>query len=262
LSWSRSAFPSLSEFEVLRKDFEVRLGEFDDAQSEWELVADDKEADDDFEDTAAYRDNVLKGLSGALIRQQELQTPPATPRTLDSCGSSTGSHHGGSKLPKLKLPKFQGDVMEFQSFWDQFCALVHDDQDIPEVMKFTYLKQNLGGEAQSCLQGLAVTADNYQVAARLLQERFGRKERVIFCHLESLLAVPVPANTPAKLWQLLDTLQGHVRSLEVLGIAGDQYGVILTPLLLSRLPEELRLEWSREGEGKEGDLEWLLTFLH
>ena len=95
--------------------------------------------------------------------------------------------------------------MEFQSFWDQFAALVHDDQNIPDVMKFTHLNQNLGGEAKSCLQGLAVTADNYSVAVRLLQDRFGRKERVIFCHLESLLALPVPANTPDKLWQLLDS---------------------------------------------------------
>ena len=44
-------------------------------------------------------------------------------------------------------------------------------------------------------------------------------------------------------------------------MTGDQYGVILTPLILSRLPQDVRLEWAREGEGRESDLDWLLTFL-
>ena len=45
------------------------------------------------------------------------------------------------------------------------------------------------------------------------------------------------------LWKLNDDLQAHTRSLATLGIDGDKYGVILTPLILSRVPQELRLEW-------------------
>ena len=60
---------------------------------------------------------------------------------------------------------------------------------------------------------------------------------------------------------MYDTLQSHVRSLEVLGISGSQYGVVLTPLILSRLPPDMRLEWAREGEQHEGDLDFLLKFL-
>ena len=63
------------------------------------------------------------------------------------------------------------------------------------------------------------------------------------------------------LWKLYDDLLTHTRSLESLGIDGDKYGVILTPLILSRLPQDIRLEWSREGKGKESDLKFLLEFL-
>ena len=42
-------------------------------------------------------------------------------------------------------------------------------------------------------------------------------------------------------------------------MTGDQYDVILTPLILSRLPQDVRLEWAREGEGREIDLDWLLA---
>jgi hypothetical protein len=59
----------------------------------------------------------------------------------------------------------------------------------------------------------------------------------------------------------MDELQCHVRSLEAMGVDGEQYGVVLTPILLSRLPEQIRMEWAREGEGREGDLVWLLDFL-
>ena len=53
----------------------------------------------------------------------------------------------------------------------------------------------------------------------------------------------------------------HVRSLETLGLSGTQCGVILTPVIVSRLPEDIHLEWARKGAGHESDLKWLLTFL-
>lgn len=39
-----------------------------------------------------------------------------------------------------------------------------------------------------------------------------------------------------------------------------EYGIVLTPMVLSRLPQELRLEWARSSENREGDLAWLLDF--
>ena len=60
---------------------------------------------------------------------------------------------------------------------------------------------------------------------------------------------------------MYDDLQAHVRSLDALGISGEQYGVVLTPLILSRLTPELRLGWARDGEQHESDLLFLLSFL-
>ena len=52
-----------------------------------------------------------------------------------------------------------------------------------------------------------------------------------------------------------------MRSLESLGIKGEQFGVILTPLVLSRLPVERRLEWACDGEHHESDLDFLVKFI-
>ena len=93
-------------------------------------------------------------------------------------------------------------------------------------------------------------------------DRFGRKETIIFSHIQKLLNLSVPSKcSVSALWKLNDDLQAHTRSLATLGIDGDKYGVILTPLILSRVPQELRLEWSRDGKGHESDLRFLLSFL-
>ena len=91
-------------------------------------------------------------------------------------------------------------------------------------------------------------------------KRFGQKERIIFGHIQKLLTTPSAKHST--LWNLHDDLLASVRSLEQLGVGGDTYGVVLTPLLLHRLPHDIRLEWARVGEGKEGDLSFLLDFLY
>ena len=44
------------------------------------------------------------------------------------------------KLPRIELPKFNWDVLKSQNFWDQFEAAVHDNDDLPKLQTFTYLR--------------------------------------------------------------------------------------------------------------------------
>ena len=110
------------------------------------------------------------------------------------------------------------------------------------------------------MKGLALTSANYDAACSLLIERFGKKDRIVFAHIQTLLNVTVlpGKNKTAILWKLQDELLTHIRSLESLGITGDTYG-FLTPVILSRLPNDM--EWSMDGEGHECDLNFLLEFL-
>ena len=32
----------------------------------------------------------------------------------------------GVRLPKLEVPTFDGDILHWQSFWEQFCVAIHD----------------------------------------------------------------------------------------------------------------------------------------
>ena len=46
----------------------------------------------------------------------------------------------------------------------------------------------------------------------------------------------------------------HIRSSDVLAVTGKQCEVFLTPIMLSRLPSKMRVEWARDSYGHENDL--------
>ena len=243
------------------EQFDRRLANLDAAQDEYELTLDATETDAfdaAIEDASVFRDNA---------RKPRIQ---ATSVLMEVCGGSSGGRDGSEgtqgslvdvKLPKIQLPSFSGDVTEWQTFWDQYEATI-DKSELPVISKFTYLRSLLKGEALQCIQGLSMTALHYSSACDILKERYGRKERIIFAHVQALLNVTVSnKSTVSSLRKVYDELQGHVRSLAALEIDGKQYGVILTPLILSRLPADIRLEWARDGSQHESDLDFLLKFL-
>ena len=50
-----------------------------------------------------------------------------------------------------------------------------------------------------------------------------------------------------------------MRALEALGIDSEQYGLLLSPMVLSRLPQEIQLEFGREDD-HDSDINFLLDF--
>ena len=239
-----------------------RVGILEELQGDIEILLKIEDLADDQRETEEYFDKakVVRRKAAKLVSELNAKEDDNDSQHGKHGQAGTGKH---VKLPKLQLPKFAGDVTQFQEFWDQFEATV-DKTDLPVVNKFTYLKNLLEGEAKATVEGLTLTGDHYETACKILKERYGRKELVVFSHIQSLLTLK-PADhlkdNLSKLKNLMDQVNIHVRSLETLGIDGPTYGVMLTPVILSRLPADVRMEWAREGLNKEGDLNWLLTFL-
>jgi len=40
--------------------------------------------------------------------------------------------------PKLYLPKFSGEIIHFQSFWESFTSAVHQNPDLSMIDKFNH----------------------------------------------------------------------------------------------------------------------------
>ena len=229
-------------------EFKERVERLEAAQEKVEMEISASELEQDIEAADHYYSKQVRRVINCVDEYlaSKVTDRPGLGSDADSVASTTKAVE--AKLPKIELPEYSGDVAEWPSFWEQFEAIV-DSTDLPVVTKFTYLRTLLKGEAKSAISGLKLTAANYQTAVALLKDRFGRTDRIIFSHIEALLQLKVAADpSVSQLWTMFNKLQSHIRSLEAMGITGSQYGVILTPLVLSRLPASLRLEWVRESE--------------
>ena len=104
--------------------------------------------------------------------------------------TSSGGIQNVVKLPELKIKSFKGDVKLWRPFWDAFKAAIHSREDIADVDKFRYLLQYLKGDAERSIQGLPVTARNYQEAVETLHDSFGKPQEIVAAHMHALLKIP------------------------------------------------------------------------
>lgn len=116
----------------------------------------------------------------------------------------------------------------------------------------------LEGAAARSIQGLRLTESNYDAAIALLQERFGRPQCIIAAHIDELLKIPGSiSDRAASLRFVHEKITAYVHGLESLCVASEQYGSLLIPIIMSKLPNDIRLPLSRQLKGDVGDV-WKL----
>ncbi|XP_065895991.1 uncharacterized protein [Dysidea avara] len=155
------------------------------------------------------------------------------------------------QLPKLTLPTFSGDSLQFQTFWDSFEAAVHNSKGLTGVQKFHYLRAQLLGDAAHVIDNLPLTDLNYEHSVALLKDRFGQPYKLVNAHMDALMNLPKPVNNLASLQAFHDKLESHMRALQSLGKSHDTYSAMLTPMVLGKLPIELRKQFARDHSSGE-----------
>ena len=100
-----------------------------------------------------------------------------------------------------------------------------------DIDKFSYLKGYLSGATDKCIEGVTLTIENYKEALALLRERCVNPQLIITSHMK-------------------DQVEGYVRALHTPGVKSDHYGALPIPIILERLPDEIRLEISRKLEDR------------
>ena len=98
---------------IAESEFMRRLEAFDAAQVAVEAVVDEDKLLEDVEKSSVYRE------SFSVLRARFRKAVSVDPEPV---GSSVT--HAQMKLPKLKLPTFEGDVKGWPMFWESFCACV------------------------------------------------------------------------------------------------------------------------------------------
>ena len=165
-------------------------------------------------------------------------------------------------LPKIELPKFDGNIVNWQTFWDQFESSVHKQEGLSHIHKFNYLKSLLTSTASECIAGLAMTNENYEEAVSLLKERFGNKQLLIDAYVESFIDLPAvkSMNQVKDLRSVYDQLETTVRNLRSLNVETQTYGYFLVPVLRQKLPNVLRMIMSRNFKNDIWEMTQVLIF--
>ena len=119
---------------------------------------------------------------------------------------TTSSDSKGVRLPKLDVPLFDGKILHWRSFWEQFCVSVHDRPSLSDPEKLVYLQQSLkNGSAKSGIEGLSRSGEYYAEAIdcpRLIHQT----------HVRTILESPPLKEGSGK--ELHDVVQQHLRALK------------------------------------------------
>lgn len=165
-------------------------------------------------------------------------------------------HMNYSRLPKLSLPTFDGNPLQWQTFWDSFSAAVDSNPCLTGVQKFNYLHSQLHSDASRVISGFPLSDSNYSHSLELLKERFCQQHKLVDTHMDVLLNISSPSNNLASLHTFYDTLQSHIRALDK---PSHSYGPLFTTAILGKLPSDIKMLMACDHYNAKWTIDKLLT---
>ena len=186
---------------------------------------------EDDDELFQLQDRLEKQVFDCSVKIKKLLSSPDV-----SVSSSASIERKGLKLPKLDVPKFDGNILNWRSFWEQFCIAVHDCTHLSDSEKLVYLQQSLkGGSAKVVIEGLSRSDESYSEAVKCLQTRYNRPRLIHQTHVKMILdALQLTEGTGKELRHLHDVVQQHLRALKAMDC--EPPGPFVTSIL------ELKLE--------------------
>ena len=130
------------------------------------------------------------------------------------------------RLLKLEIEKFDGDVINWSSFWDQFSSAIHKNDSLSEINKFTYLKSFLCDSAKLTTSGLSLSSKNFKAAIDLFKERYVNTQVLINDFTKNFFPLPAVQNPDnvERLRHFYNQGETSARNLKTLGVEINTYG--------------------------------------
>jgi hypothetical protein len=143
---------------------------------------------------------------------------------------------------------------------------VDKNPSVPTINKHVFLRVYLAGEPKRLVDGIAVTEENYEQTKKILEARYGDKNRIIQFHLDYLEALQsAQLDSPEELNATYIECHRRIQALKALGENRDAYGRVLTPKILRAFPSDICCRWlvhaKREGI-PESSITILLEYLN
>ena len=147
-------------------------------------------------------------------------------------------------LPKIDMPVFSGNYLDWISFRGLFKASVHANPSLSNAQKLQYLKLSLKNEAAVLLHAMQISDSNYEKAWSILTDRYENESKITFATLEKLFSQPnLNHESATGLRRLLDTTTMCLDTLQILKQPVDQWDTILIYFLQKKLDSESFRQW-------------------
>ena len=120
-----------------------------------------------------------------ILRNQRVAGHSPSDATLSE-GSGTGV-----RLSKLDVPTFDGMILNWRQWWEQFCLSIHNRSTLSNAEKLVYLQHLLkDGSAKTIIQGLPQSGEQHNEAVEYLIARFDCPCLLHQTHVKMLLDTP------------------------------------------------------------------------
>lgn len=213
-------------------------------------------------------------IAGAALRGKLTELAPR----LDTQGQSEA---GASSVPlerplnvNVSLPdrphdikntwgNFDGSLLQWPSFRDCFIARIHNDDKIPNVYKFTYLKKSLTGKALQTLGEWHLTEDSYAEAWTRLLQVYDKEYPIIREYLRQFERLPsiVGQATTSELQRLSNVTHETLRQLKAMQLPVDSWDMWIVHNLHERLDPDTGKEWEKQRTSERPTATEILDFL-
>ena len=154
------------------------------------------------------------------------------------------------QLPKIALPTFHGDLMEWAQFWSQFKQAVHNNPELTNPNKLAYLRDSIRDPDTCALLYCGTENDGYyDKMVDVLQQRFNQTRVIHANHCRTLADMKSVKHNRADLTKFANSVYTAVSGLKHTG----QFDAspIITSLVVSALPKQLQEDWEERTEGSK-----------
>ncbi len=146
------------------------------------------------------------------------------------------------RLKPLEVPKFDGDPRKFLEFKELFENLIHNNLELSNVQKMHRLKEALIGDAAETARAFQLQEKAYPEAWAYLCLWYENKRGMIGSYLKDLFSIQ-RIRDRTSIRKLVMDFDAIIRSLISCDVNADQWSVLLSYHLRSKLDDQTRLDW-------------------
>ena len=171
--------------------------------------------------------------------------PIAPPLSLDesiSAGSTFRDFQHYSKIPDRSLPKFNGNVMKWAEFWEDFQCQIGEKEYLAEPDKIGYLRSCITDpEATEMLHCPRQKAGMYLELVEKLKKRYDRVNEIHRTLVQRVNTMEKARHNRSEMRKLIETYQNTMASIERTGYNSMSH--YYASRLYHLLPTEVQTKW-------------------